>query len=794
MPGKTRDRVFISYSHADAGWLNRLAEALAPDVCNGRVDAWDDTRIEAGDDWEREILTAIDRARVALLLVTPRFLASSFIMEKELPLILAAANDGLTVLWIPMEGIFYGPDAPPAIEPLTRIQALCDPKRPLAGQSPEDQQETLLEVCRRIDRLLGRTRVPRNLPFSSLGSLFKGGEQAIADLERHLARHGAAAIVQPEAITGMGGIGKTRLAIEYAWRHQDDFTALLFVSAGTPEDLAANLARLSDPEFLDLPEYLLGEQRKQSTAVLQWLQKNTGWLLIFDNVDTVAAVQAVQALVARLGGGRVLITSRIGRWESSVTAIGLELLSEDAAVAYLLERTAGGRQPQPDDEAQAHALAQELGLLALALEHAAAYINARRTSLAAYRQLWQSARDRLLKYHDALVTHYPNSLAATWLTSFEQLTDKGRRLLSILAWLAAEPIPRTLLEASGGPFAAESEEELPEERRPSLVRRLLRLLGRLKRGPLSAGAENERRKERQQKFAMDAEDALADLDTYSLVSWSPEKTAFSVHGLVQEVTRRNQAGEEKKGHVGAALRWVNRGFVGDPQDVSNWPDFDPIASHARAACEEADRRNIPEPTALLMSRLGAFYKKKAEWGQAEPLFRRALAIEEKRYGTEHRNVATNLNNLAELLRETNRLADAEPLYRRALAIDEASYGPEHPKVAIRLGNLALLFLATNRRRGRADDAAGFGHPREELWAGASQRRHCPQQPCGVTEGYEPPGRGRDADAARARHLAEKPRAGASGRCHPPQQPRRITQGHEPPGRGRTADVSRAGHR
>ncbi len=72
------------------------------------------------------------------------------------------------------------------------------------------------------------------------------------------------------------------------------------------------------------------------------------------------------------------------------------------------------------------------------------------------------------------------------------------------------------------------------------------------------------------------------------------------------------------------------------------------------------------------------------------MFRRALAIGEKTYGPEHPNVATSLNNLANLLRATNRLAEAEPMFRRALAIDEKSYGPEHPNVALDLMNLAGL--------------------------------------------------------------------------------------------------------
>jgi tetratricopeptide (TPR) repeat protein len=82
--------------------------------------------------------------------------------------------------------------------------------------------------------------------------------------------------------------------------------------------------------------------------------------------------------------------------------------------------------------------------------------------------------------------------------------------------------------------------------------------------------------------------------------------------------------------------------------------------------------------------------------EAEPLIRRALAIDEASLGADHPRVAIDLNNLAALLQGTNRLAEAETLMYRALAIDEASFGPDHPDVAIRLNNLALLLQATNR--------------------------------------------------------------------------------------------------
>jgi tetratricopeptide (TPR) repeat protein len=82
--------------------------------------------------------------------------------------------------------------------------------------------------------------------------------------------------------------------------------------------------------------------------------------------------------------------------------------------------------------------------------------------------------------------------------------------------------------------------------------------------------------------------------------------------------------------------------------------------------------------------------------EAEPLLRRALVINEASYGPEHPRVATALTNLATLLQDTNRLPEAELRMRRALDIDETNYSPEHPAVATDLNNLAHLLQTTNR--------------------------------------------------------------------------------------------------
>ncbi|MFY9824086.1 MAG: tetratricopeptide repeat protein [Thermoanaerobaculia bacterium] len=497
---------------------------------------------------------------------------------------------------------------------------------------------------------------PINLPFASLGPLFQGRDEILAALREKLAQAspGQATAIAGKAVHGLGGVGKTRLAVEYAWRHAADYTALLFVIAGSPADLRRNLAALCEPGILNLAEREAPEEEVREAAVLRWLGENPGWLLILDNVDSEPSAAAVDALLPRLHGGDVLLTGRLARWSVEVEPLELDVLEEEAAQEFLLARTKAGRRPTQEDPDQAAALARELGFLPLALEQAGAYITERRLTLAAYMEEWQLRHDQVLTWFDLRVSHYPASVAVTWQTSVDRLSAPARRLLERLAWLGPEPIPESLLDV---PIP-----EVHEEPNPL--------------------------------------DSLVELANYSLVTRDDKTPTFTVHRLVQDVTRRSLRNGLEEGlwpeTLGEALRWVNAAFVGHPQDVRNWPVLDPLASHARAVVLYADAVGIADPTALLMNNLAQLLYAKSLLAEAEPLMRRALEIQEKIFGPEHPMVATYLNNLAVLLQATSRLSEAELLMRRALEIDEKNFGKEHPNVARDLNNLAQFLQATRR--------------------------------------------------------------------------------------------------
>lgn len=140
-----RDQVFISYSHADGEWLERLQIMLAPLQRQGAIDVWADTCIQPGQPWQEEIKKALARAKVAVLLVSPDFLHSEFIHQDELPPLLEASRkEGLTILWVPVRPSLYKATA------IAHFQAVCDPKTPLSALPRAQQEAELVRIAEQL--------------------------------------------------------------------------------------------------------------------------------------------------------------------------------------------------------------------------------------------------------------------------------------------------------------------------------------------------------------------------------------------------------------------------------------------------------------------------------------------------------------------------------------------------------------------------------------------------------------------------------------------------------------------
>ncbi len=521
---------------------------------------------------------------------------------------------------------------------------------------------------------------PRNLPRAP-NRFFTGREALLRELAQAFGSLPRAAHEPTRwcVLSGLGGAGKSSLALEHAWAQGPAHSALLWVEASDGAALNRTLAALCGPRVLNLAEHEATDQGVQVAAVRRWLATHPGWLLIADNVDSEAAAQALEDAgegLAGLAGGHVLVTSRLSpeAWGAHLPVLPVRELSDDDAAAFLLARTQGQRRARSDDAERARAIATELGGLPLAMEQAGAYVARKKLTFEAYQQAWAEQREQVLAWYEPRVMAYPRSLATTWQTSVAQLSPAALRLLQRLACLAPEPVPETLLDVRVGDEDA----------------------------------------------VADGPEALIELAALSLVRRDEHLPQFTMHRLMQEVTRLGMDPTVAKEASGDALAWVNAGFVGVTQDVRDWPHLEPLLAHALAVAKAADGTAVAGTVSRLLNQAALLLNAKARFAEAEPLMRRALGIDEASYGSEHPSVAIRLNNLALLLQATNRLQEAEPLMRRALRIFETSYGPEHQEVAIDLNNLATLLHATNRlqeaeplmRRALGIDEASYGpeHP------------------------------------------------------------------------------------
>jgi hypothetical protein len=137
--------LFISYSHNDADWLEKLKKYLLPLERDDRIKLWDDNEIKAGDKWKQEIDKSLNEAKAAVLLVTQDFLASTFISETELPELLSGAHErGVTILWIAVEHSTYKDTQ------LVDFQAVNDPDQPLASLQEQEQKKVLVDIYEQI--------------------------------------------------------------------------------------------------------------------------------------------------------------------------------------------------------------------------------------------------------------------------------------------------------------------------------------------------------------------------------------------------------------------------------------------------------------------------------------------------------------------------------------------------------------------------------------------------------------------------------------------------------------------
>jgi len=468
---------------------------------------------------------------------------------------------------------------------------------------------------------------------------FTGRAEALEDLETRLAG-GPVAVV---AVRGLGGVGKSQLALEYAHRMRQSGRYRLagWVRADSRVTIAEDMAALAP--LLGLPEKkTIG---KTAAQVVRALASLPDWLLVFDNA------QNPDDLAGMLpgGGGHVLITSRNRVWGGIATQVDLGEFSRPESVKFLRERS---KSDEPEAAAE---LADELGDLPLALAQAAAYVDTRSMTIHTY---LESYRDPVLAHRLRDIglnsAEYPASVARTWLLSIRQLSDERRaavELLQLCAFLDPDDIDLDLFSAG----SAETGDVLS------------RVLGD--------------RRER--------EETVGALAATSLVT-VPAENHLRVHRLVQAVTRDQLDDDQAAEWAKRALNLVTAISPPDPADYRSWPVYAKLAPHIEAVAGHASSYPFLEEGIILLRKLGVYLSESGQVRAARTIFERCLRISMAAYGPEHPEVGRAHGNLGEVQFQQGERANARASIERALAIFLEAYGPGHLEVARALGNLSII--------------------------------------------------------------------------------------------------------
>lgn len=701
-------KIFFSYatsSSADQRLFKKLQAHLSTLRRLHLIDEWYDSAIEAGNNVNQTLEFYLREAQIIVLLISAEFVQSDRCYELEMQRALELSAAG-TARLIP---VILSPTDWEGL-PLAQYRSL-----PANGQAVSlwrNREDALLEVARGIRRVveemagqaarfLAHAMTPphplRYLPYRQ-NAFFTDRETVLAALSSALPftqDHQTALL----ALHGLGGMGKTQIALEYLYRSANLYQTVLWLNAASRETLNGEVSALV--ERLALPRQEREDEEQLFAALKRWLQNQpTSWLLVLDHIDDNTLIDL---LVPAQSNGHVLLTTRTQTTGGAASILPITQMDSTASVQFLLQRAglipAGTALAPPTAVAQATAIAQALDGFPLALDQAGAYLEETGCGLPAYLALFQQERAALLERRGRLgqPQNHPDSVTITLRLTIAQVQQQratNLHLLRLLSFLHPEAIPYELLQDGAG--------ELSEPLR-SLVTHPL--------------AFNE---------------ALADLHNYSLVEYLADTTTLRIHRVVQAVLVDTLALRQKRQWASRVVRMVNRVFPPATfEKRALCQRYLPQAQHCATLLRTF---NLPlKEGALLLQRLGAYchqqacytkaetyllqslhlleqqpeidpaasaqtlnalalvYYRQARYAEAEQTHLRALELRTQFPSPDHSALAESLHNLALLYGQQGNYVQAEQFYQRVLNIEEQALGPEHPDSAKTLNNLGLLY-------------------------------------------------------------------------------------------------------
>jgi len=524
---------------------------------------------------------------------------------------------------------------------------------------------------------------------ASISSRFVIRERPLQEMEDAMSDHKKPATPRVVVLLGMGGSGKTQLALRYCEQCEAKrrYTSIFWVDASSPAATAQS--------FVTIAGFITNNKvdLKDDEVVLQIVKSRIStwtdrWLIVFDNFDDPSAFASrdIKDYFPRGDNGAILFTSRHGdvkRLGHTITVAemseseGLELLFRQAGCDNSEENVHSGKE-----------IITRLGNLALAIDQAGAYISARNLSLGLFMDHYNNRREKILRETPTFWEYKrrPNTAEAetslsvftTWEMSFEQIgrNNANERTEKHLLMLSAFFDNADIFEAL---FKRHFELEKPE------WMNLFDTQG--------------------EWDSYEFQDVLARLGKISLIRSLEITTSgarFSLHPLVQDWIKLKLNAQDRQNKTMEAISILAE-FINEPDVTKLTLQLkQTILSHLTASIRNeakfVDHNNGLESESLLhtIDCFALFYREQCRLGEAEALYDRALAGREKALGRDHTSTLATVNNLGILYWNQGRLAEAEAMYDRALAGREKALGRDHTSTLETVNNLGILYWQQGR--------------------------------------------------------------------------------------------------
>lgn len=637
-------KVFCSYAEEDTLLLEQLERHLSPLRHEGLIMISHKRQIIAGTDWKIQVDRDLKTASLILLLVSPNFFASDYCYGIEMQQAMQRHEAGearvLPILLNPVDW---------QRAPFGKLKVL--PHDGVPATTWIDSNAAFADIAQGIRVALDDIRhLPSPSPLSDVWNAtyrhdlyFTGRDQELERLHVQLQQRTVAAIGQIQSINGLGGVGKTALAIEYAYRYSTDYSCIFLVHADSIEALISSYLTIA--ALLNLPEKNAKEQEIIVQAVKIWLKTQKHYLLIFDNADE---LELLNQFIPSDAQGHFLITTRTADLSALklgiVNPLALSPLPEEQGILFLLRRAVLPQGNQHIYE-QARQLVHELDGLPLAIEYAGAYVCATQWSLGDYlKHYLQWGPPSLDTYGSDEST---KRFMTTWTISFQRVTKSNpdaAKLLYLCAFLASDSIPETILtegaKALGPTFAAISDAH---------------------------------------RFNL----AIRDLRTFSLIDRRHDTNTLTMHRVVQDVLRRSLSPEEQQRWKLRAVQIVSVTLPG--LEHTYWTNCEKWLSHAFICAQwiRDEEKSLPIAPPLL-NWAGRYLRERARYNEAERFLQHAHALNEPAHRIASLAEATDLNDLAYLAWCQGSYQKAEKWLLRAHAIHKGRLSYESLSIDERL--------------------------------------------------------------------------------------------------------------